>query len=156
MTEVLEFQSRGPDDTRALAAALGGAIEAGDVLLLSGELGAGKTTFVQGLARGLGYEGSVSSKSFVLLGEYAGRVRLCHADLYRLEGADQVWELGLEEISKDGVLVVEWPERAAGLLPAAHLLVGFTITGEDSREISISAAGERPGKLLELVRAGMG
>jgi tRNA threonylcarbamoyladenosine biosynthesis protein TsaE len=121
----------------------------GDALLLSGELGAGKTTFVQGLAHGLGFEGSVSSKSFVLMGEYSGRIKLYHADLYRLEDPEQVFELGLEEISRDGVLVVEWAERAPGALPLEHLFVRFSVTSEDSREISFEPVGERATQILE-------
>src|SRR3990170_1515430 len=120
MTDRLRLDSRGPEETRALGERLGALLHAGDVVLLEGELGAGKTTFVQGVARGLGFEGSVSSRSFVLLGEYAGRVKLYHADLYRLEGPDQVLDLALDEISAAGVLVGEWPERAQGVLPAEH------------------------------------
>lgn len=122
---------------------MGALLAPGDVLWLSGELGAGKTTFVQGLARGLGYEGSVSSKSFVIMGEYAGLVRLYHADLYRLEDPEQVWELGLEEISRDGVLVVEWPERAPEVLPEEHLEVRFAVISQDSRKLTLEPHGER-------------
>jgi len=137
------LRSASPEETRAIGERLAPLLDAGDVLLLSGELGAGKTTFVQGLARGLGYDGSVSSKSFVIMGEYAGRVRLYHADLYRLEDAEQVWELGLEEISRDGVLVVEWPERAPEILPEEHLMVHFQVVSEDSRELSLEPRGAR-------------
>ena len=112
MTAVLTFDSDSVEETRRLGERMGALLSAGDVVLLSGELGAGKTVFVQGIARGLGFEGSVSSKSFVLLGEYPGRVTLYHADLYRLEAPEEVAELALDEISADGVLVVEWPERA--------------------------------------------
>jgi tRNA threonylcarbamoyladenosine biosynthesis protein TsaE len=129
-------------------------LEAGDVLLLSGELGAGKTTFVQGLARGLGYEGSVSSKSFVIMGEYAGRVRLYHADLYRLEDPAQVWELGLEEISGDGILVVEWPERAPEVLPENHLEVRFTVISESERELPHGARAEAAAAAMSQVVKG--
>jgi tRNA threonylcarbamoyladenosine biosynthesis protein TsaE len=144
--------SGGPEETRALGERLGALLEAGDVVLLSGELGAGKTTFVQGLARGLGFGGSVSSKSFVIMGEYAGRVTLYHADLYRLEDPEQVWELGLEELSRDGVLVVEWPERGGDVLPEEHLLVEFVVLDEDRRELAFEAKGERAGRIL----AGLG
>jgi tRNA threonylcarbamoyladenosine biosynthesis protein TsaE len=132
---------------------MGALLQAGDVVLLSGELGAGKTMFVQGIARGLGFEGSVSSKSFVLLGEYSGRVTLYHADLYRLEAPEEVAELALDEISADGVLVVEWPERAGQeVLPEEHVRVEFEVTGEGSRVISFSAAGERGGEIVAELR----
>jgi tRNA threonylcarbamoyladenosine biosynthesis protein TsaE len=83
VSESVTLKSNGVDDTRRFGEVVGRAAQAGDVVLLSGELGAGKTMFVQGIARGLGYDGNVSSKSFVIMGEYAGREKLYHADLYR-------------------------------------------------------------------------
>jgi tRNA threonylcarbamoyladenosine biosynthesis protein TsaE len=143
MSDALVLESRSPDDTRRFGEALGRAAEAGDVILLSGELGAGKTVFVQGIARGLGFDGQVSSKSFVLMGEYPARLTLYHADLYRLESPEQVDELGIDEISADGVLVVEWPERGDYVLPAERLILHFEVTGEDTRLITVGAQGER-------------
>ena len=142
------LRSGGPAETRKLGERLGRLLRAGDVILLAGELGAGKTTFVQGLARGMGYAGSVSSKSFVLLGEYAGRVKLYHADLYRLESPEQVQELALEEVCSDGALAVEWPERAEGVLPPEHLQVQFEVTGENSRTLRLEARGGRARELV--------
>ena len=150
----LEFGSKSAEETRRLGERLGALLRAGDVVLLSGELGAGKTVFVQGIARGLGFDGSVSSKSFVLLGEYAGRVRLYHADLYRLVTPEQVQELALDEISADGVLVVEWPERAGeGVLPEEHVRVEFDVRGEDSRVLRVTALGRRASELVEGLRS---
>ena len=143
------LESSGPEETRRLGEALGRAAEAGDVVLLSGELGAGKTVFVQGIARGLEFQGPVSSKSFVLLGEYAGRLTLYHADLYRLGSPDEVEELALEEISSDGVLVVEWPERGDGVLPEERLTLFFEVTGPETRRITAEATGERARALAE-------
>jgi tRNA threonylcarbamoyladenosine biosynthesis protein TsaE len=131
-------ESRSPDDTRRIGEAIGAAALAGDVILLSGELGAGKTLFVQGIAGGLGYEGQVSSKSFVIMGEYQGREKLYHADLYRLEDPLQVEELALGELTEDGVLAVEWPERGDWALPAEDLYVGFEVLGEDSRRLTFT------------------
>ncbi len=122
---------------------LGALLEPGDVVLLSGELGAGKTTFVQGIARGVGFTGSVSSKSFVLLGEYHGRITLYHADLYRLEDPQQVLDLGLDEICADGALVVEWPERAPGVLPDEHLMVCFEVLSASQRRLRLEPRGQR-------------
>lgn len=150
----LRLESGGQEETRAIGERLGGLLETGDVVLLQGELGAGKTTFVQGIARGLGFQGSVSSKSFVLLGEYAGRVKLYHADLYRLDDPDQVLDLALEEIAADGVLVVEWPERAEGALPEDHILVRFEVTDEDHRAIRFEACGERASRIVDGMRGG--
>jgi tRNA threonylcarbamoyladenosine biosynthesis protein TsaE len=147
------IESNGSDETRALGERIGRAAEAGDVLLLSGELGAGKTMFVQGMARGLGYEGPVSSKSFVILGQYAGRVTLYHADLYRLEDPEQVQELALDEITADGVLAVEWPERAEWVLPEERLLIRFEVTGESARRLHLDARGDRAQALASALQS---
>lgn len=148
------FTTRGPGETRRLGARLGRLLRPGDAVLLSGDLGAGKTVFVQGIARGMGFEGSVSSKSFVLLGEYQGRhCKLYHADLYRLEAPEQAEELAVEEYCADGVLVAEWPERAPHVFPPDHLRVHFEMTGERTRALSLEAEGERASELLEHLRA---
>lgn len=137
------------EETRALGERLGRLVEAGDVILLSGELGAGKTMFVQGLATGLGFEGAVSSKSFVLLGEYAGRVTLYHADLYRLDEPEMVDDLALDELVADGVVAVEWPERADGRLPEEYLLIQMTIEDGEKRRLALRPNGERARELAD-------
>src|SRR5437867_6130481 len=142
------FASNSPDDTRRLGERLGRLLQHGDVVLLSGELGAGKTMFVQGIARGLGYEGGVSSKSFVLVGEYSGRLKLYHADLYRLDSPEEAQELALEEIAADGVLAVEWPERAEYVLPEQHLRADFAVTAENTRTLRLSGYGARATAIL--------
>ncbi|MEX0799886.1 MAG: tRNA (adenosine(37)-N6)-threonylcarbamoyltransferase complex ATPase subunit type 1 TsaE [Dehalococcoidia bacterium] len=149
MTSRARLDSGGPGETRRLGQRLGRLLRAGDVVLLSGELGAGKTVLVQGLARGMGYQGSASSKSFVLLGEYAGqRGKLYHADLYRLEAPEQAAELGLAETCADGALAVEWPERADGVFPADALNVRFEVTGQRTRTLRLQARGPRSRELL--------
>jgi len=154
MSAGVTLSSSSPDQTRAVGERLGAVLGPGDVVLLSGELGAGKTVFVQGIARGLGFNGSVSSKSFVLVGEYRGRVKLYHADLYRLDDPEQVAALALDEISIDGVLVVEWPERAGdAVLPEEHLLIEFEVTGEDSRSLQTSAEGWRASEIMHKLSA---
>ncbi len=150
MSRAVRFTSRGPGETRRLGARLGRLLRPGDTVLLSGDLGSGKTVFVQGIARGMGFEGSVSSKSFVLLGEYQGReCKLYHADLYRLEAPEQAEELAVDEYCADGVLVAEWPERAPQVFPVDQLRVSFQVTGERSRTLTLEAEGERPRELLE-------
>ncbi len=118
-----------------LAAGFGG----GEVVLLSGELGAGKTTFVRGLARGLGVDpDDVASPSFVLLTAYPGRLTLHHADLYRLRGDGDEVELGLAELpGPGGVLAVEWAERLADVTWPRPLRVRLAHAGEDLRRITI-------------------
>ncbi len=153
MSGAASFASRGPGETRRLGARLGRLLRPGDAVLLSGDLGAGKTVFVQGIARGMGFEGSVSSKSFVLLGEYQGRqCKLYHADLYRLEAPEQAEELAVDEYCVDGVLVAEWPERAPHVFPPDHLRVHLEMTGERTRALFLDANGPRSREILARLR----
>jgi tRNA threonylcarbamoyladenosine biosynthesis protein TsaE len=116
-------------DTLALGARLAGLLSAGDVVGLSGELGAGKTTLVRGLLRALGYEGEVRSPTFNLIQEFATEPPVCHVDLYRLETAAQVADLGLRDYSSF-VLLVEWPERG-GVEPNVWVRLSFSGSGRD-------------------------
>ena len=126
-------------ETEDLAARLAGEFQGGEVVLLSGELGAGKTTFVRGLARGLGADPEeVASPTFVLLTRYPGRLVLHHADLYRLCGQGDERELGLEELpGPGGVLAVEWAERLTDLPWARALRVSLEHAGGDARRVRI-------------------
>lgn len=136
--------TRSEEETEAVAERLAGELRGGDVVLLSGELGAGKTAFVRGLARGLGADATeVSSPTFVLLTSYPGRLTLHHADLYRLRGDGDESELGLDELpGANGVLAIEWAERLEWPVPwrravSVHLQHG---DGEDERMIRIEEA----------------
>ena len=129
------------DATQQVARQLAALLRPGDVLLLSGDLGAGKTTFVRGLAEGLGIDpGDVSSPTFTLVHEYrGGRLTLYHADLYRLQQA-ATDDLGLEELGiEDGVLAIEWPDRLAHEMPGA-LLVKLETVDETTRRITVGPA----------------
>ncbi|QJA06462.1 tRNA (adenosine(37)-N6)-threonylcarbamoyltransferase complex ATPase subunit type 1 TsaE [Thermosulfurimonas marina] len=131
------YKSRSPEETRALAEALAQRLSAGDLVALIGDLGSGKTTFVQGLARGLGVppEIYVTSPSFTLVNEYPGRVPLFHVDLYRIS-PEEVEDLGLSEMLSQGVVVVEWAERLPeGLSP--RFVVRFKYAGENERIIEL-------------------
>jgi tRNA threonylcarbamoyladenosine biosynthesis protein TsaE len=133
------------EETQAIARELSATLRAGDVVLLSGDLGAGKTTFVRGLADGLGIDPrEVSSPTFTLVHEYRGNgLTLYHADLYRLERA-ATDELGLEEIGvKDGVLAIEWPDRLTHALPGATV-VRLEMVDDSSRRITIGPAEAGP------------
>jgi tRNA threonylcarbamoyladenosine biosynthesis protein TsaE len=126
------------EETQALAREFAATLNAGDVVLLSGDLGAGKTTFVRGLAEGLGVDpGEVSSPTFTLVHEYrGGRLTLYHADLYRLERA-ATGDLGLEEIGvRDGVLAIEWPDRLSHDLAGARL-IRLEIVDDETRRITV-------------------
>jgi len=130
--------------TRALGHATADVVRPGDVIVVAGDLGSGKTTFVQGLAAGLGVTESVVSPTFTLAREYTGSVRLVHVDVYRLDRAQELLDLGLEDLADDAVLVVEWGDVAAEYLPADHLTVRLTPgTGHqpDERTVSIGATG---------------
>jgi tRNA threonylcarbamoyladenosine biosynthesis protein TsaE len=126
-------------ETEGVAEALARGFRGGEVVLLSGELGAGKTTFVRGLARGLGGDPEeVASPTFVLLTSYPGRLVLHHADLYRLRGTGDERELGLEELpGARGVLAVEWAERLRDLPWARVLRVTLDHAGGDARRVRI-------------------
>ena len=132
--------TRSEDETADVARELAAALKAGDVILLSGNLGAGKTAFVRGLASGLGIDPEdVSSPTFTLVHEYrGGRLTLYHADLYRLERI-ATEDIGLEEMGvADGVLAIEWPDRLAHAMPGARE-VQIDIVDENSRRITVRA-----------------
>ncbi len=144
--------SDSPDDTRAIAREVGRSAEPGDVILLAGDLGAGKTVFTQGLAQGLDIDDTVNSPTFVLMHQHHGRLTLYHYDLYRLGNIEHTvtreWQ---EFLYGDGVSVVEWANLARGFLPADHLLIEFTIESETRRVLKLTAAGRRHLQLLSSV-----
>jgi len=155
-----QYVTHSESETRRLGECLGGLLRAGDVLLLSGELGAGKSVLARGIARGMGVKGAVPSPTFTLMNVYAGqRFPLYHMDLYRLEDAMELWESGLEEyIGGDGVAVIEWPERAIELMPARHLAAELRYEdGGQSRRIYLTPHGGYPtGVLRGLAYSGRG
>ncbi len=136
--------------TLQIGKALGESLFVGDTVLLYGEMGAGKTCLTRGIAVGAECEVSARSPTFIILGEYPGRVRIFHCDLYRISGAVEVYELALEETLDRGALVVEWPENAAGELPEDALEIRIdVIEATQSREISMVATGPRSKSLLD-------
>jgi tRNA threonylcarbamoyladenosine biosynthesis protein TsaE len=134
------FISHNPAETESLGESFGRAAKRGRVIALSGELGAGKTQLVKGLARGLGITARVHSPTFTLVNEYAGgRLRLFHLDLYRLESNAQILAAGLEEfLPPDGVAVVEWAER----------IYDLRLTIDDLRKVQIEIVGETERKII--------
>ncbi|MGZ3424991.1 MAG: tRNA (adenosine(37)-N6)-threonylcarbamoyltransferase complex ATPase subunit type 1 TsaE [Polyangia bacterium] len=137
MTLVVDSASHA--ETQTLGERLGRALVAGDVVALVGELGAGKTSFVQGLARGIGITGRVASPSFTIVNEHNGRLPLYHVDFYRLEDADELAAIGFEEyFGLGGVVVVEWADRFPRTLPDERLDVRIEITGEQTRRLHVS------------------
>jgi tRNA threonylcarbamoyladenosine biosynthesis protein TsaE len=153
MGDAVELRTSTPSGTRRIGERIGKLLRAGDVVLLSGDLGAGKTVLAQGIGRGLGVEDPIKSSSFVIMNEYDGRdLRMYHADLYRLEDPAQVAELALDELAAGGVLVVEWPERAPGELPPDHLALHLAYDGARARVITMTAHTDRYRPIINRLR----
>jgi tRNA threonylcarbamoyladenosine biosynthesis protein TsaE len=166
----LTLTSSGPDDTRALAAALASLLRAGDVVALAGELGAGKTCFVQGAVRGLGVEARVTSPTFVLVRHYQGRLPVVHCDVYRLDRLQDVHDLGDDVLAPDVVTFLEWADAVQPLLPEDRLEVVIRLptdgvsgalpgteapADDEPREVIVRACGptweRRSGSLAEVL-----
>ncbi len=145
LSNVLEWISRSPDETKRWGEKLAAALQPWDVLALTGEIGAGKTTFVQGVARGLEVpDGTVASPSFVLVREYSGRIPLIHADLFRLENLPEAATVGLEEYYEgDGGTVIEWANRIPEILPEEFLEVRFQVVDPETRRLNLVPHGSR-------------
>jgi tRNA threonylcarbamoyladenosine biosynthesis protein TsaE len=142
LPDPIELVSESPEATRAIAANLAFVAAPGDVLCLWGDLGAGKTVFAKGFGAGLGVEGTILSPSFVLMGEYAGRLPLFHIDLYRLESATEALDGGLlDDRQGDGVVLIEWPDRLGPALPPDRLDVRFAGSADEPRTLTVSAHG---------------
>ena len=150
----LELATAGEEETRALGERLGRELHRGDILLLSGDLGTGKTCLTQGIGRGLGCTTPVNSPSFVLMNEYEGREKLFHVDLYRIEDIEELDDLGLWDYAEHGVLVIEWPERGADLLPGDGLVVELRYGDiERQRRLRFLPRGLRGAEIVRLVGA---
>lgn len=150
----MDFFSRSPEQTRRIGMRLGSALQAGDLICLQGELGAGKTTFVQGIAQGWGSLDSVSSPTFILVNIYrrADKNQLFHMDAYRLDSTPEAEELDLDSMLAEGALIVEWPERMAGLIPTERLWINLEHVDDEEREMMFKANGKRYDELLDVVR----
>jgi len=150
----MDFFSRSPDQTRRIGKRLGGVLQAGDVICLQGDLGAGKTTFVQGVAQGWGSLDSVSSPTFILVNVYrrADQSQLFHMDAYRLDSTPEAEELDIDSILADGALLIEWPERMDGLVPNERLWINLEHIDEEEREMKFKSSGKRYDDLLEIIR----
>ncbi|HUG29368.1 MAG TPA: tRNA (adenosine(37)-N6)-threonylcarbamoyltransferase complex ATPase subunit type 1 TsaE [Candidatus Limnocylindria bacterium] len=141
-SDAMELDSWSPEATRRLAGRMSAAAAAGDVVCLWGELGAGKTVFAKGFGLGLGIEDTISSPTFVLMGEYAGRLPLFHIDLYRLASAAEALDGGLiDDRQGTGVVLIEWPDRLGDALPADRLDVHIDGGPDEQRRLRIAAVG---------------
>ncbi len=132
--------TRSPEQTEAAGEELGRTLGAGDVVALTGELGAGKTCFVQGLVRGLGVRGLATSPTFVLINEYRGRLPVHHVDAFRTASLTELMDLGLPELfDESGVTVIEWADKVGPLLPSRTIHVEIAGVGDEPRQITIRA-----------------
>ena len=151
---LLEWTSKATDETQRLAERIGRLASEGMVIALVGELGSGKTAFVQGLARGLEVPDHhrVTSPSFTIINEYPGRCRLIHIDLYRIETGEDLHDLGLVELLHgSGVAAVEWSERLQHGLPGDRLTVELKIIDDETRRILIRASGSDSNRILQKI-----
>ncbi|HXU06462.1 MAG TPA: tRNA (adenosine(37)-N6)-threonylcarbamoyltransferase complex ATPase subunit type 1 TsaE [Polyangia bacterium] len=141
-------------ETQAIAERLGRLLAAGDVLALVGPLGAGKTTFVQGLARGLDVppDRHVASPTFALVNEHPGRVPLVHADLYRIEDARELAELGLVDAFDRAAVAIEWLDRFPDAAPADRLEIAIDFAPDDGRRLTLTPTGPRPSSLIDRLK----
>ena len=142
--EAIEIIAEGAEATRRIGEAIGRWAPGGTVILLHGDLGAGKTTLTQGIAAGMGVDEPVQSPTFNLVAEHEGSsLRLFHLDLYRLDGSDELESIGFDQfLDPDGAAtIIEWPERAGHWLPERYLLVEITLAGPDCRAFSFHSVG---------------
>lgn len=151
----VEFTSRSVEDTTRLGIRLGEVLRAGDIICLSGDLGAGKTTLTKGIGQGWGAEGNVTSPTFVLIHEHhrpQDEQILYHIDCYRLSGSGDAWGIGLEELMQgSGPVILEWPENIEDALPAERLWVALTLVDDNERHIMMEANGARYVELVGLL-----
>ncbi len=149
---MLQYLSKSPEDTQGLAAGLGKRVQKGLVLCLRGELGAGKTCFVQGLAAALGIRGPVVSPTYNLMNIYEGRWTIYHFDLYRLESEAELEEIGFYEYAEqaDCVVLIEWPDRFTEALPEDYIMLDIKkLSGGQERQLTFHLQGTKFAALFE-------
>ncbi len=156
--QAITVVSHSAEETAHLGETVGACLAPGDVVVLRGQLGAGKTVFTQGIGRGLGVREHVISPTFTLLREHtSGRLPLYHVDAYRLAGAIEAYTFGLDEyLYGDGVTVIEWGERVETLLPEEYLAVDLAYGATSERTITLSAHGAHYADILRSLRAASG
>ena len=153
---MLACRTAGVDGTRALGAAVAAVVDTGDVVVLVGDLGAGKTAFVQGFAVTLGVTAPVTSPTFTLANRYEGRLVVNHLDVYRFDCPEEVGDLALPELLDEGVTLVEWGDTISSALGAEHLSVTIRFgSGEDDRDLELRGQGETWWRRADRLRAAL-
>ena len=155
-SSIFNFQltTRSAEETRNLGQRIGEHIQAGTVLALYGDLGSGKTVFVQGLGVGLNVpeDYPITSPTYTLINEYPGRIKLYHVDLYRIDAPEEMEDTGLDDIfGTAAVMAIEWADRLGGTLPGDHIKIQFEINETEDRIIKCSAYGQREVDLLRII-----
>jgi len=136
------LSTKGPDETHSLGKLVGSLLVPGDVVAITGELGAGKTTFIKGLAEGTGVSDFVSSPSFVIINEYSGKIPFFHVDLYRLNDLSEIEDIAIEEyFERKGIVAIEWAEKLKSLLPGKHIKIDIEATNESERKFIFTEIG---------------
>lgn len=156
MLPTFEFISNNTESTSSFGTALGRFMLKGQVVALSGELGAGKTTLIKAICKGAGIPDDivVSSPSYTLVNEYDGKIPVYHFDFYRLEGAKDIHELGYDEyLDGDGISLVEWADIAPEIIPPEHLELKIDIRGESERKLTLTARGKSYEKIVDSLLA---
>jgi tRNA threonylcarbamoyladenosine biosynthesis protein TsaE len=154
----ITFISHGPEETYSFGKRLGEKLQRGDVIALSGELGAGKTCLVQGIAKGLGVpeEYWITSPTFTLINEYPGRLILYHIDMYRLSGIQDLYDIGFDACFNDrGVVVVEWAEKIGEILPEDTLFISLEYLDENERKLVIYDSCDRLKEIFNAIKGGL-
>jgi tRNA threonylcarbamoyladenosine biosynthesis protein TsaE len=145
----LELVTHSPEETQEFGKRCGELTQPGDVFLLTGDLGAGKTCLTQGIAFGLGIKEYALSPTFMIMRQMRGRLSLYHIDLYRLDRLEETQDLGLDDyFYGDGISVVEWAEKASGLMPPEHLLIEIEYISENQRRLRLKPEGKRYEKMV--------
>lgn len=150
MDKQVMIRTKSEKETMDFGRFLGEKAEEGLFIALTGDLGAGKTHFVQGLAEGLGVKGVVGSPTFTIMNLYEdGRIPLKHFDFYRLHSEDDLWNIGWEEYGEGGVVVVEWADMFPSLIPEESIHIEIALSGEEEREITVSWGDKAPGNIVK-------
>ena len=153
----MQLNSRSPEQTQLLGKHLGELAQVGDIFLLIGHLGSGKTCLTQGIAWGLGIEEYAFSPSFVIVREHYGRLPLYHIDFYRLDRIEEIMDLGLDEyLYGDGVCVIEWADKGIALLPRENLTIRLSYISDTERSIRLQPRGKRYSELLKALSLSLG
>ncbi|HLV10592.1 MAG TPA: tRNA (adenosine(37)-N6)-threonylcarbamoyltransferase complex ATPase subunit type 1 TsaE [Halanaerobiales bacterium] len=147
---IYNYKSNNEKETSKFGKIIGELLEPGQLILLAGELGAGKTTLVQGICKGAGVDEDVSSPTYTLINEYEGELSICHVDLYRLDKEEDLYDIGIEDyLDNEAVVLIEWPELVYDFLPPDFIFIKIEVEEGKKREFNIEAEGEKSFRLIK-------